>query len=148
MENIRPISRELRMKAFKEVLEVPGNISKNISSLKLWISKIPHLKARTDDQFLLSFLRGSKHDLEKAKTKIEMFYTCRTAMPEIMKNRDPLDPKLREIIRLGVGLPLPLTERKDSSRILLIRPGAYDATQYNLIDIMKVITTTLFLIKL
>lgn len=138
MEKIRPISRELQIKAFKDLNEVPDNIPGNIEALRHWIYQTPHLKARTDDQFLLTFLRGSKHDLEKTKAKIEMFYTCRTAMPEIMTNRDPLDPQLRQIIKLGVGLPMPLTERKDSSRVVLIRPGVYDATQYSIIDIMKV----------
>lgn len=55
-----------------------------------------------------------------------------------MMNRDPLDPKILEIIRLGIGLPLPLTERPDSERVILIRPGAYDATRFSMIDIMKV----------
>lgn len=138
MENIRSISRELQIKAFKDLNEVPANIESSIAALKHWIHQTPHLKARSDDQFLLTFLRGSKHDLEMAKAKIEMFYTCRTAMPEIMTNRDPLDPNLRKIIQLGVGLPLPLTANSDSSRVVLIRPGVYDATQYSIIDIMKV----------
>lgn len=139
MEKIRTISRELQIKAFKDLNEVSANIPGNIAALKHWIHQTPHLKARTDDQFLLTFLRGSKHDLEKAKAKIEMFYTCRTAMPEIMSNRDPLNPQLREIIKLGVGLPMPLTEKNESSRVVLIRPGVYDATRYSIIDIMKVL---------
>lgn len=138
MENIRSICRQLQAKAISDLNENPLNIERAIFELKKWIAETPHLKARTDDQFLLTFLRGSKHDLEKAKAKIEMFYTCRSAMPEIMSNRDPLDPQLREIIRLGVGLPLPLTENPDSHRVLLIRPGVYDATKYSIIDIMKV----------
>lgn len=143
MDNIRSICKQLQNKAICDLNEDPLNIEREIFELKKWIRETPHLRARTDDQFLLTFLRGSKHDLEKAKSKIEMFYTCRSAMPEIMSNRDPLDPQLREIIRLGVGLPLPLTESPDSQRILLIRPGVYDATKYNIIDIMKVQLTLL-----
>lgn len=138
MEKMRSISKSLQNKAIRDLNENPLTLESEIAALKKWICETPHLKARTDDQFLLTFLRGSKHDLEKAKAKIEMFYTCRSSMPEIMSNRDPLDPHLRKIIRLGVGLPLPLTEKPDSSRVLLIRPGVYDATQYNILDIMKV----------
>lgn len=152
MEKIRSISKDLQIKATRDLNENPKTIRSEISALKKWISETPHLKARTDDQFLLTFLRGSKHNLEKAKAKIEMFYTCRTAMPEIMSNRDPLDPHLRKIIRLGVGLPLPLTESPDSSRVLLIRPGVYDAAHFSIIDIMKVndviLTHSITLLKL
>ena len=100
-QNIREISPQLQVKAIKELNENPLDIAREIEELKRWIQQTPHLNARTDDQFLLTFLRGSKHDLLKARTKIEMFYTCRTAIPEIMCNRDPLDPHLREIIKLG-----------------------------------------------
>lgn len=100
-QNIREISPQLQFKAIKELNENPLDIAREIEELKRWIQQTPHLNARTDDQFLLTFLRGSKHDLLKARTKIEMFYTCRTAIPEIMYNRDPLDPHLREIIKLG-----------------------------------------------
>jgi hypothetical protein len=139
MEKIRSISIDLQNKAILDLNEIPGNVAHNLATLKKWIQETPHLKARMDDQFLLTFLRGSKHDLVKAKAKIEMFYTCRTAMPEIMSNRDPLNPRLREIIRLGVGLPLPLTESANSSRVVLIRPGVYDATRYSIIEVMKVL---------
>jgi hypothetical protein len=138
MSNVRKISASLQRKAILELREDPRTIQNSIDELKLWISQTPHLNARMDDQFLLTFLRGSKHDLNKAKAKIEMFYTCRTAMPEIMSNRDPLDPVLLDIIRLGVGIPLPLTETDDSPRIVLVRPGAYDATRFRFIDVMKV----------
>jgi hypothetical protein len=144
MPNIRRIPKSLQKRATNELNESPKDIAKNIESLKLWIQQTEHLNARTDDQFLLTFLRGSKHNIEKAKAKIEMFYTCRTALPEIMSNRDPLNPHLLEIIRLGVGIPLPLTEKPDSSRVLLIRPGAYDATKYSIIDVMKVSTKFIF----
>jgi hypothetical protein len=139
MEKIRSISNELQNKAILDLNETPSNVSEELKVLKKWIKETPHLRARTDDQFLMTFLRGSKHDLVKTKAKIEMFYTCRTAMPEIMSNRDPLHPRLLEVIRLGVGLPLPLTERADSPRVVLIRPGVYDATQYSIIEVMKVI---------
>lgn len=101
MQGIRQISPELQKKAIEELNEDPDFIECEIEELKEWIQQTPHLNARTDPQFLLTFLRGSKHDIEKAKAKIEMFYTCRTALPEIMSNRDPLNPTLQEIIRMG-----------------------------------------------
>lgn len=138
MANIRALSSVLQRKAFDELNEVPANIVKDIDALKQLLHHIPHLRARLDDQFLIAFLRSSKHNVEQAMRKVEMFYTCRTSLPELMMNRDPLEPKILEIIRLGIGLPLPLTDKPDSPRVILIRPGSYDATRYKMIDIMKV----------
>lgn len=138
MSKIRALSQSLQWKAIQELNEDPANIDREINELRRWIHHMPHLRARTDDQFLVSFLRSSKHNVERAMRRIEMFYTCRTSLPELMMNRDPLDPKILDIIRLGIGLPLPLTERPDSPRVILIRPGAYDATRFRMMDIMKV----------
>lgn len=138
MTSTRVLSQSLQQKVIQELDEVPANIDRELYELRNWISHVAHLRARIDDQFLVTFLRGSKHNVERALRKIEMFYTCRTSLPELMMNRDPLDPKILEIIRLGIGLPLPLTERPDSPRVILIRPGAYDATRFRMIDIMKV----------
>lgn len=138
MSNTRSLSHNLQRKAVHELNEVPANIDRDLDELRNWIRHVPHLRARVDDQFLVTFLRGARHNVERALRKVEMYYTCRTSLPELMMNRDPLDPKILEIIRLGIGLPLPLTERPDSPRVILIRPGAYDATRFRMIDIMKV----------
>jgi hypothetical protein len=121
-----------------ELNEVPALIDTKLDELRQWLHHIPHLRARLDDQFLITFLRCSKYNVEVAMKKVEMFYTCRTSLPELMMNRDPLDPRILEIVRLGIGLPLPFTDKPDSPRVILIRPGSYDATRYRMIDIMKV----------
>ena len=72
-----------------------------VNTLRDWIEKSPHLRARTEDQFLVTFLRATKYSLEKAKKKIDMFYTLRTHIPELMLDRDPYDEKLHGIIKLG-----------------------------------------------
>lgn len=54
-----------------------------------------------DDQFLIAFLRGNKYDLDKTKRKIDLFFTVREDIPELMKNRDPLNKETAEILKLG-----------------------------------------------
>lgn len=39
---------------------------------------------------------------------------------------------------IRIGLPLPLTESSDSPRLILIRPGAYDANQFTLPEVFKI----------
>lgn len=138
MSNIRVLSQSLQRKAVLELCEVPTDIDQSLDELRSWLQHIPHLRSRLDDQFLVTFLRSSKYNIERAMQKVEMYYTCRTSLPELMENRDPLDPRILEIIRLGIGLPLPLTDKPDSPRVILIRPGSYDAARYSMLDIMKV----------
>lgn len=99
--DIRPLDPALQLVALQELGEDANRIEESLTAFREWIKKVPHLKARTDDQFLVTFLRGCKYSMEKAKQKLDMFYTLRTHIPELMLDRDPLDQKLRAIIKLG-----------------------------------------------
>lgn len=138
MASIRTVCPELAERAQKELNEVPSRIPEDIQALKDWIAKQPHLKARTDDQFLTTFLRGSKFSLERAKEKLDLFYTVRTAVTELFTNRDPTQSPTSEVIKCGVFLPLPKVTAPGAPRIFLIRPGAYDADKFTIQQVMKV----------
>lgn len=99
--DIRPLCPSLQAVARDELGEDPDKLEEVLAEVRQWIEQAPHLKARTDDQFLMSFLRGCKYKLEKVKQKLDMFYTLRTHIPELLLDRDPLDPKIRAIIKLG-----------------------------------------------
>lgn len=137
---IRPLTSSLQDVAREQLHEEPERIKENLDAFREWIQKSPHLKARTDDQFLVTFLRGCKYSLERAKQKFDMFYTLRFHMPEMMEGRDPQDEKLAAIIKLGVVLPLPETENPSSPRLMLMRVGAYDANKFTVQETMKVST--------
>lgn len=135
----RPLCRELQKIASEELNEDSSKISQEIEDLKQWVQYQPHLKARTDQsQLFLTFLRGSKHDLQRTKDKIDAFYTIRSGIPELFTERDIKLPRVRDLLRLGVGVPLPKTGSPDGPRILLIRPGAYNATQFSFLETIKV----------
>lgn len=95
------MSPELQRIAVEELNEVPERINDDIQALREWVLKQPHLKSRTSDQFLVAFLRGCKYSLEKAKQKIDKFYSLRSTIPEIYNNRSIDDPKVLEIIKTG-----------------------------------------------
>lgn len=101
MINVRPLSPALSALAEKDLNETPERLVSDLKLLKEWIKQSPHLRVRTDDQFLVTFLRGCKFSMEKAKQKFDLYHTVRTFMPEVMMNRDPLEERLQSIIRLG-----------------------------------------------
>ncbi|KAH8327389.1 hypothetical protein KR074_005318, partial [Drosophila pseudoananassae] len=130
MPSIRPLSPELQENAIKILNEVPERLDDDIAALRTWIKQQPHLKARTDDQFLVNFLRGCKFSLERTKSKIDRFYTLRTKYPEFYGGHNVDVDKLLEIFRLGsiVLLPRPLND--NGPRLALIRMAAYDPNKY------------------
>ena len=101
MMNIRPLTPGLAELAEKDLNETPERLASDLKALKEWIRQSPHLRVRTDDQFLVTFLRGCKFSMEKAKQKFDLYHSVRSFMPEVMMNRDPLDERLQSIIRLG-----------------------------------------------
>lgn len=99
--NIRPLSPALQKVAKEQLFEEPEKIGEYVQIIREWIKKSPHLKARTDDQFIVTMLRCCKYSLEKTKYKIDMYYTLRSHMPEWVQDRDPLKMRLREILSTG-----------------------------------------------
>lgn len=103
---IRPLPPDLQIIAETELNEKPEQIHENIAIIREWILKQPHLRAPTDDQIILTYLRGCKFRLEKVKQKIDHYYSLKTIAPEIFKDRDPTSAEMREIMEKGIFLPL------------------------------------------
>jgi len=101
MTKLRPLTQELQEIAIKEINEDPANIQNDIVAFKEWIEKQAYLKARTDDQFLLAFLRGCKYSLEKAKSKIDKYYTLRGKYPDVFTLRNLELEKAYQILKTG-----------------------------------------------
>jgi hypothetical protein len=100
MSPIREISPELQEHARRVLGEDPKRRSDDLKALREWLAKQPHIKARPDDQTLLIFLRTCKFSIEKAKEKIDMYYTMRTAAPELFQQRDWRRAPLQECLKI------------------------------------------------
>ncbi|XP_017487127.1 PREDICTED: alpha-tocopherol transfer protein-like [Rhagoletis zephyria] len=138
--SVRPVNEHLQKIAIEQLNEVPESIRADIAALRTWIKQQPHLRARDDDQFLISFLRGSKYSLEKAKSKIDKFYTLRTKYPEFFAASNADEAIVREIINAGLLLLLPTPLNEHGPRIILIRQGQLPAEKYKFDEFARAIS--------
>lgn len=100
--NIRSIAPELADVARIQLNEVAENVPQDIKVFRDWIEKQPHIKARTDDQFLIGFLRYAKYSLENAKKRFEYYYTYKSSTAlELFKIRAVIDDKMLGICTSG-----------------------------------------------
>ena len=101
MAQIKPLTKELQHVAQEELREVPDRIPEDLKILRSWIEQQPHLNARLDEQFLIQFLRGCKYDFEKAKKKIDFFYTLKTKYPTFANATEVNQDKFKKIQEYG-----------------------------------------------
>ncbi|XP_001983670.2 alpha-tocopherol transfer protein [Drosophila grimshawi] len=137
MPSIRPLRAELQKNAIEQLNEVPERLDQDIAALRLWIEQQPHLKARTDDQTLVNFLRGCKFSLEKTKSKMDRFYTLRTKYPDYFLGHNVDVDKLLVLFRIGNAIALPRPLNDNGPRIILLRMGAHNPDMYHFLDINR-----------
>lgn len=101
MSQIRPLAPELAAVARTELNEVESHIASKIIELRRWIDEQPYLIARTDDQFLVGFLRFCKYNMDDAKKRIDYYYTYKTTAGDLLKSRR-IDDKVFGICRAGL----------------------------------------------
>ncbi|KAL4715172.1 hypothetical protein ACJJTC_012219 [Scirpophaga incertulas] len=136
---IRELSAELAEIAKEQLNENPKQIQSDLIQIKEWIYKQPHLKARTDDQWLVALLRAGKFSLEKLKRKLELYYTLRATAPEITLRLKPTEQEFVDFLKLGTCIILPKAETGISPRVILIRPGAYDPSVHSVADVICIL---------
>jgi hypothetical protein len=76
--------------------------------------------------------------LERAKQKYDLFYTLKTHVPELLKNRDPTSEKVLAAIRQGFKIPLPNDEFPDGPKYFITRVGLFDPSKFCIEDMVKV----------
>ncbi|KAF5291256.1 hypothetical protein FQR65_LT11434 [Abscondita terminalis] len=140
--NIRQLNSELQ-KAVTDLNEHLPESSEDLEYFRGWLQKQKHLTARLDDQFLISFLRGCKWSVQKAKEKIDSYYTIRTFLPEIFTNRDPFSPEIQRVLKAGIFYPLPNTVNPSGPRILILNMTDVDVEKTPIDVVTKVIFMTM-----
>ncbi|XP_029166216.1 alpha-tocopherol transfer protein-like isoform X2 [Nylanderia fulva] len=90
-----------------------------------------------DEFFILRFLRVCKFDTEKAKTRIQNFQKVRFSRPEWCSNLDPLQPRLQELLSLGICLPL--RKLDNQGRMVFIVRASYDPDVFTISEGIKIL---------
>lgn len=101
MLELKTLPIELKKVAETELGEVDNRLASDLQALKTWIEQEPHLNAPSADQFLVQFLRGCKFSLEKAKSKIDLFFTLKTKFSHLFNINDINDKKFRKVYVQG-----------------------------------------------
>ncbi|KAH8290205.1 hypothetical protein KR054_001072, partial [Drosophila jambulina] len=136
MAKIRTLAPELAEVAHTQLNEVDSQVVAKIAALRSWIKSVKYLEARTDDQFLVAFLRFCKWDVEEAKQRVLFYYTYKTKERELLKSR-LVDDKLLELARSGIFATLPNPIGPGGPRIHFTRMGQIDTSKYTVSDIFR-----------
>ncbi|KDR19513.1 retinol-binding protein pinta-like [Zootermopsis nevadensis] len=117
-------------------------IRRAVDAIKDWLLQQPHLPHQYDEGQLERLFLRCKKSVERAKNVLDMYYTLRTALPEIFSNRDPAQEWFKKITSVRIFLPLPqLTE--EFERVTISAITDRDPDKYSVYDAVKLLFMTL-----
>ncbi|EAT40272.1 AAEL008007-PA [Aedes aegypti] len=97
----------LKRIAAKELRENEFTRKQSLKQMREWIAKNQRIKnCRTDDPFLLRFLRVKKFSVLKACETLEKYLIMRQTYPKWCKNLDPLKEDLQEVLNYCALVPV------------------------------------------
>lgn len=135
----------LKQIASKELKESEFMRKQSLEKMRDWIAKNRRIiKCRTDDRFLLRFLRVRKFSVVKACETLEKYLTMRQTYPKWCKNLDPLDETLQEALDYCALVPV---GRDSEGRIVIMGiVRNFDAQKYeseHMIRLNMIVTESL-----
>lgn len=115
-----------KKKARDEMHEIESDIVSAVQTFRKWVlEQDAWLKSPTDFEFLLRFLRARKYSQVGARQTLENYLSNFTDVPEWFANVDPAEPKIQELLKLGIYFS-PKKLDKDNCRLVIARFGAID----------------------
>lgn len=127
------LSEEFYADAERLLGETPKTRTESVAEIQRWTQQN---NIRCDVRYIVYFLRTTKFDLEKAKNKIEKYYTIRKERVEWFQNRDPFLPEMQELLDIGVFLPLRLKDTQNR-QVVIIRTAAHSPKYHSQDNVFK-----------
>ncbi|XP_073996320.1 retinol-binding protein pinta-like isoform X2 [Rhodnius prolixus] len=112
-------------------------LDSDLEQLKEWLKLQLHLPAcrlNESDTFLKNYLIGCKGSLEKAKRKLDFYYTFRS-QSEVFETRDPLDPDYVTITKLVHFTSLP--KMMKHTRLCFLKLADHDQEKFDFISYFR-----------
>lgn len=123
-------------KYVEEHLNETNEIRENvIVKIRCWIED--ELRIRIDNFLILRFLRVGKFNLEKTKARIRNYYKQQSDFPEWYMNKDPFRPELKELLDMGLFLPLRKLDNQ-GRLIIIVRSTRHDPRIHKVPDLVKI----------
>ncbi|XP_055625234.1 retinaldehyde-binding protein 1-like [Toxorhynchites rutilus septentrionalis] len=116
--------------AKKELGEDEFVREQSLEQMREWIAQNRRIKhCRTDDRFLLRFLRVRKFSVVRACETLQKYLIMRQTYPQWCKNLDPLDKDLQTVLNFCALLPV---GRDNAGRIVIVGiVRNFDAHRFN-----------------
>ncbi|CAH0703474.1 unnamed protein product [Spodoptera exigua] len=130
-------TKHVTAEAAKEVRESPSTKEQALTIMREWIQQNIDIKnVRQDESFLLRFLRHKKYSIPMAQQTLLKYLSLRRYYPEIFKNIDCDDPKLKDILSNGYIVVSPVRDSK-GRRVIVYNMSKFNAHKYNCWDMCR-----------
>jgi len=127
----------LRRVAETELHESPKTRKRALRELRDWLKAQPHISGcRTDNNFLLRFLRMKKFESAETIKVLDKYLKMRSQNPGWFANLDINEPKLNQLISDGYCFVLPERDSK-GRKVVYSRASTMDANLFTAADVMR-----------
>lgn len=107
------VSEKVQKIAKKELRENESAREQSLEQFRDWIKKNHDItNVRSDDSFLLRFLRAKKFSLPMAEQMLLKYLNLRHTFPAMIKKLDFLEPKVASLINNGYIFASPIRDSK------------------------------------
>ncbi|CAO1307950.1 unnamed protein product [Diamesa tonsa] len=107
------LSDEIKKIAKDQLREDERSRKQSLKQMREWLSKNKDVEnVRTDDKFLLRFLRCKKFSVPMAQQQLLKYLNLKRAMPHLITNLDYLSPVVKDVIDNGYIFASPIRDSK------------------------------------
>lgn len=118
------------------VIDKDIDLEAGAAALKAWLITQPHLPQNIHPLLLKRYIHSTKGDLEYAKKIFVHGYTIRHNNPHIFGDRDPLEPKVQNVLKAIDMVPLPAVETSED-KFVFFRLVDCDPEKFHFNDVIR-----------
>jgi len=138
LDGMEPPSKEVLEKVRSEFGLNEERVKEAVELLKDWIQLQPHLPKEIDDGRLERWLIRCKNSTEKVKMTLDMYYSLKSSVPDLMTGWDTEGDWFRMATKNHFVMPMPkLTAQND--RVIIYGILNPDEKEYNFLQHIKLV---------